>query len=127
MGRTVVHGLRRAFSRPPTSEIMMLIRKPDAIQSSEITPERVWRARRDLILGRASPRRAWACRVGGPRLPRMRPWASRPCCPQASPLSVMDKQTSLSDITSYNNYYEFGLDKSDPAAHAGKLQTRPGR
>ena len=37
----------------------------------------------------------------------------------------MDKQTSLSDITSYNNYYEFGLDKSDPAAHAGKLQTRP--
>ena len=39
MGRTVVHGLRRAFSRPPTSEIMMLIRKPDAIQSSEITPE----------------------------------------------------------------------------------------
>ena len=51
MGRTVVHGLRRAFSRPPTSEIMMLIRKPDAIQSSEITPERVWRARRDLILG----------------------------------------------------------------------------
>lgn len=44
MGRTVVHGLRRAFSRPPTSEIMMLIRKPDAIQSSEITPERVWRA-----------------------------------------------------------------------------------
>ena len=81
MGRTVVHGLRRAFSRPPTSEIMMLIRKPDAIQSSEITPERVWRARRDLILGRASPRRAWACRVGGPRLPRMRPWASRPCCP----------------------------------------------
>lgn len=42
----------------------MLIRKPDAIQSSEITPERVWRARRDLILGRASPRRAWACRGG---------------------------------------------------------------
>ena len=82
MGRTVVHGLRRAFSRPPTSEIMMLIRKPDAIQSSEITPERVWRARRDLILGAGVAAAGlglpgWAGRAG----PRMRPWASRPCCP----------------------------------------------
>ena len=40
-------------------------------------------------------------------------------------LSVMDKQTSLADVTSYNNYYEFGMDKDDPAANAGKLQTRP--
>ena len=106
----------------------MLIRKPDAIQSSEITPERVWRARRDLILG-AGVAAAGLGLPGGRAAPgpRMRPWASRPCCPAGKPLSVMDKQTSLSDITSYNNYYEFGLDKSDPAAHAGKLQTRPGR
>ena len=106
----------------------MLIRKPDAIQSSEITPERVWRARRDLILGAGVA-------AAGLGLPG---WAGRACreCARGragraaragKPLSVMDKQTSLSDITSYNNYYEFGLDKSDPAAHAGKLQTRPGR
>ena len=119
MGRTVVHGLRRAFSRPPTSEIMMLIRKPDAIQSSEITPERVWRARRDLIPGRR--------RRGGPGPAGVGGRACRECARgragraarAGKPLSVMDKQTSLSDITSYNNYYEFGLDKSDPAAHAG--------
>ena len=36
----------------------------------------------------------------------------------------MDKQTSLSDITSYNNYYEFGLDKSDPAA-CGQVADAP--
>ena len=29
------------------------------------------------------------------------------------------------DITSYNNYYEFGVDKGEPASNAGKLQTRP--
>ncbi|KAG0917323.1 hypothetical protein G6F31_021322 [Rhizopus arrhizus] len=37
----------------------------------------------------------------------------------------MDKLTSLADVTPYNNYYEFGVDKGDPAANAGKLQTRP--
>ena len=105
----------------------MLIRKPDAIQSSEITPERVWRATRSdpgagvAAAGLGLPGwagRAWAANA---------PWASRPCCPSSKSLSVMDKQTSLSDITSYNNYYEFGLDKSDPAAHAGSCRRAPGR
>jgi sulfoxide reductase catalytic subunit YedY len=39
--------------------------------------------------------------------------------------TLMEKTTSLKDITSYNNFYEFGTDKSDPAAHASTLQTRP--
>jgi sulfoxide reductase catalytic subunit YedY len=39
--------------------------------------------------------------------------------------SVLEKPTSLKDITNYNNYYEFGTDKSDPAANAGSLQTSP--
>ena len=104
----------------------MLIRKPDAIQSSEITPERVWRARRDLILGAGVAAAGlglpgWAGRAWAANAPVGEPAVLR----AGKPLSVMDKQTSLSDITSYNNYYEFGLDKSDPAAHAGKLQTRP--
>jgi sulfoxide reductase catalytic subunit YedY len=38
---------------------------------------------------------------------------------------VMDKPTAYGDATTYNNYYEFGTDKSDPARHAGKLVTRP--
>ena len=37
----------------------------------------------------------------------------------------MEKATSYADVTSYNNFYEFGTDKSDPARHAGKLKTRP--
>jgi methionine sulfoxide reductase catalytic subunit len=36
-----------------------------------------------------------------------------------------DKLTSFEDITHYNNFYEFGTDKTDPAANAHSLQTRP--
>jgi sulfoxide reductase catalytic subunit YedY len=38
---------------------------------------------------------------------------------------VMDKQTAFKDANSYNNYYEFSTDKSDPARYAGSLKTRP--
>ncbi len=43
-----------------------------------------------------------------------------------SPLSTPGlTPTSLKDITSYNNFYEFGVDKGDPARNAGKMKTRP--
>ena len=43
-----------------------------------------------------------------------------------SPLSVpMAEATSFKDITQYNNFYEFGTSKTDPARHAGKLTTVP--
>jgi sulfoxide reductase catalytic subunit YedY len=38
---------------------------------------------------------------------------------------TMDKVTSYTDITSYNNYYVFGTDKAEPAQNAGSLKTRP--
>jgi sulfoxide reductase catalytic subunit YedY len=40
-------------------------------------------------------------------------------------LSVLDKKTSYEDVTSYNNFYEFGMDKSDPKQNAKTLQTTP--
>jgi sulfoxide reductase catalytic subunit YedY len=39
----------------------------------------------------------------------------------------MDKVTEYKDATSYNNYYEFGTDKADPAQNAHTLKTRRGR
>lgn len=43
-----------------------------------------------------------------------------------SPLTTTGEQlTSFEDITHYNNYYEFGVDKGDPAKNAGVLPTRP--
>ena len=38
---------------------------------------------------------------------------------------TMEKPTAYQDATSYNNYYEFGTDKADPAHYAGALQTSP--
>jgi sulfoxide reductase catalytic subunit YedY len=38
---------------------------------------------------------------------------------------TMDKPTPYKDVSSYNNFYEFGTDKSDPARHAGSLKTQP--
>ena len=37
----------------------------------------------------------------------------------------MEKPTSYKDVTTYNNFYEFGLDKDDPARNAGRMKTRP--
>jgi len=102
----------------------MQIRKPGHVPPpSEITPEAVWQSRRDWMA-----RAALAAAAAG--LPS---WASRRAFAQdaaalpgrPSPFSVMDKQTSFKDVTTYNNYYEFGVDKGDPADHAGRLQTRP--
>ena len=42
-----------------------------------------------------------------------------------SPLSSPEKPNSYEDVTTYNNFYEFGTDKSDPARYAGSLTTRP--
>ncbi|HYG45318.1 MAG TPA: protein-methionine-sulfoxide reductase catalytic subunit MsrP [Bordetella sp.] len=103
----------------------MLIRKPGHMPPpSEITPEAVWLSRREW-LARAGLAAAAASLPG---------WAMRQAFAQdAAPLpgqpspqfSVMDQQTPFKDVTTYNNYYEFGIDKSDPARYADKLQTQP--
>src|SRR5437899_4815194 len=40
-------------------------------------------------------------------------------------LSTSEPMTPLADVTSYNNFYEFGAEKGDPAANAGTLRPRP--
>jgi sulfoxide reductase catalytic subunit YedY len=44
---------------------------------------------------------------------------------QKSKYTVSDKQNSYQDVSSYNNYYEFGTDKSDPAQYAKNFKTAP--
>ncbi|BAK78467.1 oxidoreductase, molybdopterin binding [Pseudogulbenkiania sp. NH8B] len=89
----------------------MLIKKPSDIPPSEITPEAVYLNRRNFMLGAAG------LMLSGETLAAL---AAR-----KSPLSTSEPLNSLKDITSYNNYYEFGTDKADPAANAGRLKTRP--
>jgi sulfoxide reductase catalytic subunit YedY len=93
----------------------MLIRKPDDIPSSEITPESVYLNRRKF-LGAASA--AALTVAASPTLA---------ACQAADAADAQeDKPNSWDQITSYNNFYEFGTDKEEPARLAPRsLRTRP--
>ena len=99
-------------------------------RSSEITPKSVWLDRRRLLQGLATgaagllaarPAAAQALPVAPPGKLAPLPGARS----SVSGAYVADKPTSYRDITHYNNYYEFGTDKSDPSQNAGTLRTRP--
>jgi sulfoxide reductase catalytic subunit YedY len=105
----------------------MLIPTKSEIPSSEITPKQTYMNRRAFMTGAAA---AGVAAVAGKRMSRM----IRPAGVEAaekltlvkSPLSTTGvTPTAFEDITHYNNFYEFGVDKGDPARNAGKLQTRP--
>jgi sulfoxide reductase catalytic subunit YedY len=99
--------------------------------SSEITPQASYANRRDWL-------RWMAGGAGGAALAA---WASRDALAQAArpgklaalPGSrsavaggmTMEKPTPYADATTYNNFYEFGTDKADPAQNAGSLKPRP--
>ncbi len=90
---------------------------------SEITPESVFRGRRQLLTGLGAMAALGvrdAAAQGAPKpapLPGMR-------SPVAG-ATTMDKATPLEVAAGYNNFYEFGPDKADPAQHAHRLTTRP--
>ena len=92
--------------------------------SREITPRAIFEGRRDLIKSAAAGAFGMA----------LAPWFSREALaanPQKLPATpnpafmASDEPTSYKYVTTYNNFYEFGMDKSDPAAYAESLQTRP--
>ena len=94
----------------------MLIRRPADIPPSEITPREVYFNRRQWMVGAAGLALAAALPKG---------LEAAPLSAAKSPFSTDEKKTSREDITSYNNYYEFGTGKEDPAAKAGSLKTSP--
>jgi sulfoxide reductase catalytic subunit YedY len=98
----------------------MLLRRPSDIAPSEITPRELYLRRRDFLAGAA----ALGLLPGVSAL--LSDAQAAPLTAAPSPLSTTDEEkTTLANITSYNNFYEFGTDKGDPARHAGKLTTRP--
>jgi len=88
----------------------VLIRRAPDILSSEITPEGLYLNRRSFMAAAsvAALNVAWP---GARRALRR--------------VRDDDKPNSYQDITHYNNYYEFGTGKEDPAENAGGLRTRP--
>jgi sulfoxide reductase catalytic subunit YedY len=94
------------------------------IPASEITPEPVYRARRQLMgLGLASPLLALAgCSAAEDSEAAV---VARPATDTADGFRTADELTRFEDAASYNNFYEFGTSKVDPAANAHTLVTRP--
>lgn len=114
----------------------MLIKKPDDIKSSEITPKKVYLNRRTFMRGAALLASTAATgflyrklnatpqpRVEGTKLAEVvKPEAE---VASASGFTVNEKLTPFEDITGYNNFYEFTTDKQDVARVASGFITRP--
>jgi len=105
----------------------MVILKKSEIPTSEITPKQAYMNRRAFMAAAAA---TGVAAIAGERVSRM----VRPAGVEAaekltvvnSPLSTTGVEvTPYEDITHYNNFYEFGVDKGDPAKNAGTLRTRP--
>lgn len=106
---------------------MMIIRSKGTrhVPSSEITPEDTWLNRRSFL-------GASAAFLGAPALVGAKLSGARTDVPALlGPHDLggrgtqEDELTPIEDVTGYNNFYEFGLDKRDPAKNAHTLQPSP--
>ena len=97
----------------------MMTKPPAGVRPSEITPERVFRNRRRILA--ASLGAAAAAAMPGRALPADY-LAERGVAPAAPSDETL---TSEADATAYNNFYEFGVDKADPAEYAHELTVDP--
>jgi methionine sulfoxide reductase catalytic subunit len=93
------------------------------IQPSEITPYREYVSRRTLLAGALGL--AAAQGIGGFAGDAFGQSGAALSYVRNAALSVKDAPNSYTDISTYNNYYEFGTDKSDPSENAQKFRTRP--
>ena len=91
----------------------MLIRQAPEIRPSEITPKNAYLNRRRFLAGMALLGSGLG-RAAGPLGAIVK-----------SPFSTDEKPTPYADVTSYNNYYEFGTSKEQPARYAKTLKTSP--
>lgn len=103
----------------------MLIRRPADIAPSEITPPDIYRQRR-RFMGQAG---ALALAAGAYPLHALGSLAQAGPTPINNlikgPFSTDEALTELESVISYNNFYEFGMGKSDPLSNAHRMVTRP--
>lgn len=94
--------------------------RPTPIAESAITPKSLYLKRRAFIAAAAGGVTAAALPSIAGAAQFIQPLSAKP-----SAYKVDDKLTSKEDVTSYNNFYEFGTGKEDPARNSGSLNTRP--
>ena len=96
----------------------MLIKPRPDLPESQITPREVYLRRRDFM-------RLAAGAAAALLLPGAEAGEKLTFRQAAPPLSTTDTPTPYKSVTGYNNFYEFGSEKEDPAQYAHALKTRP--
>jgi len=94
----------------------VIIRRSPGIPYSQVTPKNVYLNRRRFLAGGAA---ALGMAAG------IAPAAVKLNATVKSPFSTSEKQNSYQDVTHYNNFYEFGTSKDQPAKLASTLRTSP--
>jgi sulfoxide reductase catalytic subunit YedY len=110
----------------------MLITKAPDMRESEVTSRDLYIRRREFlkVAGNTALAVTAAGAIGGvltntDAAEAQNPNAQKLTDLKKSPFNTTEKINSYKDITTYNNFYEFGLDKGDPARYAGSLKPRP--
>ena len=99
----------------------MLIKRGGQLKYSEVTPHAVYLNRRAFMVGAAATL-ALGPREGDAATPTT--GQSLKAAPNAA-YRLEDATTPFKDVTTYNNFYEFGVNKDDPARLAHTLRPRP--
>src|SRR5262245_11960009 len=105
----------------------MLIKKASDIKSSEITPKDLYMNRRQFIIAASATALSTGVVLSGLDGSLSTPAAAgeKIADLRKSAFSTSEKLNSFKDITTYNNFYELGTDKGDPAENAKYFTTRP--
>jgi sulfoxide reductase catalytic subunit YedY len=103
----------------------MLIRRTPNIRESDVTDERLYLNRREFIRAAAAAGLGVGLTATAPSLVAHSSGASGAAAGKRGALASQDELTPYEDVTGYNNFYEFGTDKGDPAKNAHTLRTRP--
>jgi sulfoxide reductase catalytic subunit YedY len=98
----------------------MLIKRAPMFKESEVTDRGLYLRRREFIAG-ATALALWPFGEAEAAQPSGQPLKAQP----NEAFRVKDKPTKFESATTYNNFYEFGVDKDDPARLAHTLKTRP--
>ncbi|HMC58522.1 MAG TPA: hypothetical protein VKJ01_04965, partial [Candidatus Solibacter sp.] len=93
----------------------MLIKKPADIRYSEVTPKHVYLNRRSFLAGIPAAFLGARELLAGAKLANV----------GKSKLSTDEKQNTYKDVSTYNNYYEFGTQKEEPSQNSQKFKTSP--
>jgi sulfoxide reductase catalytic subunit YedY len=103
----------------------MLIQRPADVAPSEITTREVFDRRRDFLRDAGLFAAAAGLAAAGLGSRHARAQAKVFAHAKHSPFSIAEATTPAKAVTTYNNFYEFGTGKEDPAERAGTLKARP--